>query len=245
VDRVGRFEAAHGGTLFLDEIGELPLDLQPKLLRALESREIFRVGANEPRRVNVRIVAATNRCLSREVDRGRFREDLYYRLCAVRVRLPPLRERSEDIPLLVRSLERDFRVGDNPPAPLSNAIVSRLKGQSWPGNIRELRNQVHLLLSLGPTAISEGEGDAAAAKPVAPATISVNLGDTLHEGEKELRRAYRKAYIERALQQAGGNVSKASLSAGVGRKFIQQAMKEYGLRAGSEDRPGTLSRRSR
>jgi transcriptional regulator with GAF, ATPase, and Fis domain len=237
-ERTGRFEAAHGGTLFLDEIGELPLDLQPKLLRALESRQVFRVGSNEPRRVDVRIVAATNRSLSREVDRGRFREDLYYRLSVVPIRIPPLRERTEDIPLLVRSFEREWRAGGDPPAPLSEAVVSLLKAQSWPGNVRELRNRVDLMLSLGLTAVPDGERDAGEADSFAPAALSVNLGVPLHVGLEHIGEVYRKAYLELALEETGGNVSQAAKIAGVGRAFVQKAMKRYGLRGASEDRSG-------
>ena len=241
--RVGRFEAAHGGTLFLDEIGELPLDLQPKLLRALESREVCRLGSYEPRRVDVRIVAATNRSLSREVDRGRFREDLYYRLSVVPIRLPPLRERSEDIPLLIRSFEREWRAGDNPPAPLSEAVVSLLKAQSWPGNVRELRNRVDMMLSLGlPAMVDKGDGGDA---PVTPAALAVNLKVPLLVGLEHIEEAYRRAYLELALKETGGNVSQAAKIAGVGRAFVQKAMKRYGLRGAPEDRSSGVGSSSR
>ncbi|HSO00645.1 MAG TPA: sigma 54-interacting transcriptional regulator, partial [Candidatus Nanopelagicales bacterium] len=175
-ERKGRFEAAHGGTLFLDEIGELPLELQPKLLRALENREIYRVGSNEARRVDVRIVAATNRCLTREVDRGRFREDLYYRLSVAPIRLPPLRARAEDIPMLVRSFEQAWRDAGKNPAPLSDAALSLLKAQSWPGNVRELRNKVDMMLALGLTGLPDEDHEPDPVEEVVPAMMTVNLG---------------------------------------------------------------------
>ncbi len=146
-ERAGAFEAADGGTLFLDEIGELPIDLQPKLLRALERREVRRIGQNTPRNVDVRIVAATNRTLAREVERGAFREDLFYRLDVVRVELPPLRERAEDIPLLVEHFAKQLaRPGAHA---LERAQVRAFQEQAWPGNVRELRNAVARALSLG------------------------------------------------------------------------------------------------
>src|SRR5207248_3607098 len=130
---------ADGGTLFLDEIGELPLDLQPKLLRALERREVRRIGQNAPRTVDVRIVAATNRALASEVERGAFREDLFYRLDVVRVALPRLHERAEDIPLLADHFARQLaKTGEE----LPRAAVRAFQAQAWPGNVRELRNAV-------------------------------------------------------------------------------------------------------
>ena len=145
--RVGQFEEASGGTLFLDEIGELPLDVQPKLLRALEARAIRRVGATETIPIDVRIVAATNRDLAEEVNRGAFREDLYYRLAVIRVRVPPLRERREDVrPLLEHFVRRAFPTdaakADRVIAKVDEASWASLETHPWPGNVRELRNVV-------------------------------------------------------------------------------------------------------
>ena len=142
-DRVGRFEAAHGGTLFLDEIGEIPIDLQSKLLRALQEKQYERVGDERTKRADVRIIAATNRNLKEEVEAGRFREDLYYRLNVFPVQAAPLRERREDIPLLAKYFVEMLAKELNCPKPrLTEAGVARLQNYDWPGNIRELRNVI-------------------------------------------------------------------------------------------------------
>jgi transcriptional regulator with GAF, ATPase, and Fis domain len=142
-DRVGRFEAAHGGTLFLDEIGEIPIDLQSKLLRALQEKQYERVGDERTRRADVRIIAATNRNLKEETEAGRFREDLYYRLNVFPVRATPLRERLEDIPLLAKFFVGMLTQELKCPKPrLTEAGVARLQNYNWPGNIRELRNVI-------------------------------------------------------------------------------------------------------
>src|SRR5262249_20351239 len=150
--RQGLFEMAHGGTLFLDELGELPLDLQPKLLRALEQREIRRVGGSKPIKVDVRIIAATNRNLEDEVRGGRFRQDLFYRLSVVRVFLPPLRERTEDIPLLVKHFLAEANYNRKPDGSQKVGAFSReamdlLQTYKWPGNVRELVNTVERAVS--------------------------------------------------------------------------------------------------
>jgi transcriptional regulator with GAF, ATPase, and Fis domain len=234
-DRPGAFESASGGTLFLDEIGELPLDLQPKLLRALEQQQIRRVGSNTPRQVDVRIVAATNRSLALEVDRGRFREDLYYRLAVIPVRLPPLRERLGDIPLLIRHFEKQLqgRPGSRPTPPLSEAMVDAFAARAWPGNVRELRNEVARAVSLGADLVRGG----AAPKPPPSIGAAVDLSELLFSGRERIAEAYERAYIEAALRQTGGNVSRAAELAGVNRKFIQRAMKRYGLRSDSDPEP--------
>src|SRR4051794_425333 len=154
--RQGLFEMAHGGTLFLDELGELPLDLQPKLLLALEQREIRRVGSNKPIKVDVRIIAATNRNLEDEVRAGRFRQDLFYRLSVVRVLIPPLRERIEDIPLLIKHfLDAGYNKRPDGAAKItgvSRGAMDMLQAYKWPGNVRELVNTVERAVSF-----AEGE----------------------------------------------------------------------------------------
>jgi transcriptional regulator with GAF, ATPase, and Fis domain len=221
-DRAGAFEQADGGTLFLDEIGELPLDLQPKLLRALERREIRRVGGNQSRRVDVRIIAATNRSLVREVERGRFREDLYYRLAVIAVKLPPLRERAEDIPPLIEQFLRELGARPAPPAHLLTALAH----QSFPGNVRELKNAVARLVSLAGG--QPGEGPAPA---VAPSTAeSFDPGVPLRVAKERMIDAFERTYLEAALARTGGNISRAAELAGVSRKFVQRAVREHGLK---------------
>ncbi len=230
-DRPGAFEAANGGTLFLDEIGELPLDLQPKLLRALENREVRRVGSNNPHRVDVRIVAATNRSLVHEVDRNRFREDLYYRLAVVPVRLPPLRERLGDVALLVRHFEEKLRRPGQPPLPES--VIDDFCARSWPGNVRELRNAVARAISIGTLATAELSGTPAVIEPpsgvkTGEEAMTIDLSEPLFVGRERVAEAFERKYLAAALKQTNSNVSRAAEIAGVNRKFIQRAMKRWG-----------------
>ncbi|HEY4177888.1 MAG TPA: sigma 54-interacting transcriptional regulator [Kofleriaceae bacterium] len=216
-DRAGAFEAADGGTLFLDEIGELPLDLQPKLLRVLQNREVRRVGANERRAVDVRVIAATNRSLAQEVERGRFREDLYYRLAVVRVSMPPLRQRPDDIPLLVRHFAKTHE--------LPAHVIDEMRARAWPGNVRELRNAVERALSLGYPASPE-----TAPAPVPPAPIPIDLSVPLKDARDAMSEAFERAYLAAALEKTGGNATRAAQIAGVSRKFVQRALDRYDLR---------------
>jgi DNA-binding NtrC family response regulator len=219
-DRPGVFEEADGGTLFLDEIGELPLDLQPKLLRALEKREIRRVGASTARAVDVRIVAATNRSLESEVNAGRFREDLFYRLAVVQVTLPPLRARTEDLPMLVSHfLARFAPPGSKPPSPSPDALAV-LAARPWPGNVRELRNVVERAVSL------TGQG----AFGIAPAGAAAPLptGETLDLPFEEALDRFQRRYFDEALRKSGGNISAAARDAGVNRKLLQRLLKRWG-----------------
>jgi transcriptional regulator with GAF, ATPase, and Fis domain len=225
VDRPGAFEAAHGGTLFLDEIGELPLDLQPKLLRALEQRQVRRVGSNVAQKVDVRIVAATNRSLAIEVDRGRFREDLYYRLAVIPLRMPPLRERLGDIPLLFRHFESKLGPRGGPRSLVPEAVVDGFAARAFPGNVRELRNEVARVVSLG----AQVPGASAAPARTLSAGGEVDLSEPLFTGRERVAEIYERAYLELALRQTGGNVSRAADLAGVNRKFIQRALKRFGL----------------
>ncbi len=229
-DRPGRLEEADGGTLFLDEIGELPIEMQPKLLRAIERREVRRLGDDKVRRVDVRLVAATNRSLSVEIDRGRFREDLYHRLAEVVVHVPPLRSRLDDVPLLVRHLEAALRAQKPGLAPLDEATLARFRAMSWPGNVRELRNKVRFALLLGPERPQGVEVEPAVSLPACD--IAVCLGEPLLEGGERARAAYERAYLGMALEQTGNNVTRTAELAGVGRRYIQRAMERYGMRAG-------------
>ncbi|CAI2717580.1 sigma-54-dependent Fis family transcriptional regulator [Nitrospina watsonii] len=205
-DRKGRFELANGGTLFLDEVGEIPLEVQSKLLRVLQEGEYERVGDERTRTTDVRILAATNRDLKREVKEGRFREDLYYRLNVFPIELPPLRERTEDIPLLalhfIEAARRKFNQTVKPP---SRAVLSTLQKYSWPGNIRELQNLVERAvitsaagrLKFDLPGVSEPRESAA--QPVSqPAEEEVIPEAEMRKREKE--------NILRALQQAGGKI---------------------------------------
>jgi transcriptional regulator with GAF, ATPase, and Fis domain len=232
-DRQGAFEAADGGTLFLDEIGELPLELQPKLLRALEGLEVRRLGENRSRRVDVRIIAATNRSLAAEVDAGRFREDLYYRLAVVRVEIPPLRERLDDVAMLAEHFaaqlasRRPTSTG-TVPAALPPTFVRKLSQHRWPGNVRELRNAVARALSIGPEDFGQQNQRPPARLP------AIDLAVPLKAGRDNLVEEFEKAYLRAALAETGGNITRAADLAGVHRKFIHRAIRRYNLRTDGE-----------
>jgi len=223
-DRAGVFEEADGGTLFLDEIGELPIDLQPKLLRALERREIRRVGESAYRPVDVRIVAATNRSLEEEVNARRFREDLYYRLAVVRVTLPTLRARPEDIPLLVNHFIRQASPAD-PGVRLPEHVLASFMTQPWRGNVRELRNAVRRALS-----VADYSTDSLVPPP--PSPMGGHSAETLSRlPYPEALERFERDYFEAALRESGGNISAAARRTGVNRKLIQRLLKRHGLKA--------------
>ncbi len=227
-DRAGVFEEADGGTLFLDEIGELPLDLQPKLLRALEKREIVRVGENERRTVDVRIVAATNRSLDAEVNAGRFREDLFYRIAVVKVTLPPLRSRSQDIPMLVEHFLKRLAPPAGPAPTLPAEVLEGLSGRPWRGNVRELKNVVERAVAL---AGSGGEVEAVDARASSPGDVDTTSLAQLpyHEARERLLVSFERSYFRAALEAAGGNVSAAARTTGVSRTLLHRLMKRHGL----------------
>ena len=229
--RVGRFELAHTGTLLLDEVGDLGAEAQAKLLRAIEAREIERVGGGQPIRVDVRIIAATNKDLTRAVSEGRFREDLLFRLNVIPLHVPPLRERPADIPLLVRhfSALHLARTGQRPPRWTAEAVAA-LSRYRWPGNVRELANIVERLSILH--AGSDVTEDAVrAVLPVErgptttplpdPAALDRSLTDTLDEYERML--------IARALSMAGGNVAEAARKLKTDRPNLYRRMRRLGL----------------
>jgi transcriptional regulator with GAF, ATPase, and Fis domain len=224
-DRKGVIEEADGGTLFLDEIGELPLSMQAKLLRAIETRSVRRVGSNTAKPVDVRIVAATNRPLGRAVNEGTFREDLFYRLAVVEVALPPLRARRDDIPMLASHFYRTLGgQGDLP-----QAFLAMVAQRSFPGNVRELRNFVERAMLLGTISPS--------LKRLSVAPPPKALGDLapLHLPLKEARQAwtesFEQVYVRGVLERAKGNVTHAAELAGVSRRFLQRLAARLGIRA--------------
>jgi DNA-binding NtrC family response regulator len=228
-ERRGLFEEAHGGSLFLDEVGELPLALQPKLLRALEAREVRRVGANTGRRIDVRVVAATHRSLAESVNQGAFREDLYYRLAVVEIVVPSLRSRREDIPRLARHFWKSF---SGPSAPFPEQLVPDLLARSWPGNVRELRNFVERTVALG-----WATGRATDAGPAAPAGLDplVPLHLPLQEARRVWNDQFEALYAGAMLRHTDGNVTRAAELAGVNRRSLQRMIAKLGLRARDED----------
>ena len=230
-DRRGVFEEADGGTLFLDEIGEMPLSLQSKLLRAIETRTIRRVGASSSRPIDVRLVAATNRDLARCVNEGTFREDLYYRLAVVDVTLPPLRVRPEDVPVLAQHFYDRLAPGAGVlPADFARMLASR----SWPGNVRELRNFIERSVSLGFVSPS-GAAPVPRGAPGAPPRVDVSSPVPLHLPLKDARQAwtasFEEVYVRAMLRATGGNVTRAAELAGVSRRFLQRLAARLGIKA--------------
>jgi len=232
-DRIGVFEHAHGGTVFLDEVGDLPPDLQPKLLRVLEKKEIRRVGSNVVRPIDVRIISATNRKLENEVNAGRFREDLLYRLSVVRIEIPPLKKRKEDLrPLTVQFL-REFR-GEDVLKDVENLdrAVEAFKNYDWPGNVRELRNLVEMAV------YSERRPlDLASFLYISRQKTHEELARSDHIAERPFKEAkgeliseFETAYIREMLRKHGGNISKAARDAGIERAYLQRLIKKYGLK---------------
>jgi len=222
--RIGRFELAHRGTLFMDEVGELPPDLQVKLLRALQEREIERVGGTQPIRVDLRVIAATNRDLEEDVRAGRFRADLFYRLNVVPLRMPPLRERREDIPTLaMHFLNLYARRLNKPLQGFTPATIRRLEAYDWPGNVRELQNVVERLcvLATGPTV----SGDPTATLPSVSRQQSGASGGSLQSVEKR--------HIEATLESAGGRIEGpdgAAARLGLAPSTLRARMRKLGVR---------------
>jgi DNA-binding NtrC family response regulator len=218
----GAFERAHGGTLFLDEIAELPLDLQPRLLRALESRKVRRVGGRQERRVDVRVVAATNRDMRAEVAAGRFREDLYFRLAVAVVRVPPLRDRLDDLPQLVLSLLADL---GRPDLRVADSTLAMLRSHPWPGNVRELKNALSCAIAFvdaGTTVLEPRH-----IRLLAPSSADSAL-DGLPLGGRLLEHIERVA-IRQTLAQAEGNKTYAARALGIAVSTLYEKLKKYGL----------------
>ncbi len=243
--RIGRFELAHHGTLFLDEVGDLGPDAQAKLLRAIEAKEIQRVGGNRVIRTDVRILAATNHDLQRAVRGGTFREDLYFRLNVIPLAIPPLRDRSEDVPELVAHFSEQFlqRTGQARPRWRSDAL-QLLRDYPWPGNVRELANIIERLAILHPGAEMTGqqvedvlivEHDQLEAPPITPTRAQPGVGDraTAEHAASLADRldAFERTVIARALAEAGGNVADAARRLQTDRPNLYRRMKRLGINA--------------
>jgi len=222
-DRRGLFQAAQGGTLFLDEIGDMPLALQVKLLRALEERKIRPVGAHESFDVNVRVIAATHRKLEERIASGDFREDLYYRLNVVKLYIPALAERREDIPLLASSflarLTERYRRGG---LAFSPDAMQLLVSAPWPGNVRQLLNVIEQAVALSPTEVI----------PDSLVRQALDAGDTALTPLDEARRAFERDYLVRILKITGGNVTKAARLAGRNRTEFYRLLERHSLEPG-------------
>ncbi len=227
--RTGAFEEANGGTLFLDEIGELPLDLQPKLLRVLENRTIKRVGGSAIREVDVRIVAATNRDLRAEVNAGRFRADLFYRLAVVRVSMPSLRDRREDIPVLVDSILASLRATPHAADALrAPAFLDKLTHGDWPGNVRQLRNHLERCLVFESPLAPEAHAIDAGERLGAGAAIDVTL--PFAEARQIVLDDFERRYVEALLAAHDGKVADAARAAGVHRVHLYRVMRKLGVK---------------
>jgi DNA-binding NtrC family response regulator len=241
----GAFERAHGGTVFLDEIGELPLAMQPKLLRVLERKEVRRVGGSKTIEVDVRIVAATNRDLGVEVNRGRFREDLYYRLAVARAHVPPLRERKDDLPLLIEHILQTTPGGET--ASIAQETIDLMMKHDWPGNVRELRNVIERAVLLAespeneealrrtPQSAPKAESSVSvtpsqtATSSEAMMTVPVDVTIPFKNAKQNVISEFERRYISRLLAQHDGNISAAARAAGIDRMSIHKMLHRLGL----------------
>jgi len=249
--RVGIFEAAEGGTVFLDEVGELPVELQPKLLRVLERREVVRVGSTTPRPVQVRVLSATWRDLRQMINQGRFREDLYYRLAQARVTIPPLKERADDIPLLVYHFLQRLPASTQGARAISQEALAELVRREYAGNVRELKSTVERAAMMAEGAVItsadlafermlSGERTRAAAGPEVPVTgerpnaTPANPSAPLQpfkEAKRTLIDEFEKDYLQRLLHRTGDNLSRAAALAGIERHYLRDLFRKHGLRS--------------
>jgi DNA-binding NtrC family response regulator len=227
---IGAFERAYGGTLFLDEIGELPSSLQPYLLGALERRSFKRVGGNKQIPVDVRIVCATNRDLREEVNKGLFRQDLYFRIAVVTLNIPPLRDRAGDIPLLVEHFLREAGYDGELDTIVSPSVMSMLQTHRWPGNVRELRNFVEATLAMGeapPLAAEESAG-----QPASFLTVPIEelMKRPYADARGQLLQDFEAVYLRALLERTSGNVASAAREAKMARSYLNEMLRRHRLR---------------
>ncbi len=234
IRRDGAFQAADGGTIFLDEIGELPLDLQPKLLRVLEERQIRRVGGNTQQNVDVRVIAATNRDLRTEVNEGRFRSDLYFRLALIRVKVPALREHLEDIPLLVeRLLGASRNASPEIAASLTSPdFIATLQRGNWPGNVRELRNHLESCLVLRQVLPFGSPSEPPPTQASPSNSTAVDAGLPYHQARMQSQVAWEAQYLRALLNRHDDNVDRAAQAAGISRAYLYRLLSRHGIRRG-------------
>jgi DNA-binding NtrC family response regulator len=233
--RIGKFEAADKGTLFLDEIGDMSLSTQAKVLRVLEDKKFQRLGSNETVSSNVRIISATNKDLKVEVEQGRFREDLYYRLCVVNINLPSLRQRKSDIPALVQAFCNRYSLAyRNEPVRISKGVLKAILEYDWPGNVRQLRNLIERAVVLTDTdeitldvlpedMLSNELPENDLMQNLSNLTVPASLNF------KEAKKEFERKYIERCLDQTSGNITQAAALLGMHRQSLQHKIKELGL----------------
>jgi two-component system response regulator GlrR len=229
----GKFVAANGGTVFLDEIGELDLDLQPRLLRVLERREVCPVGSTTPIPIDVRVISATHRNLRQEMTRKAFREDLFYRFAVASVKLPPLRERLEDIPILVDTFLAQHSARDGQRYELGDAAIRRMGGRAWPGNVRELRNAVEELLAFGDDPIS---GEERRVSDDSSNDVGLDELGPFKQEKAQLVSAFEERYLKTLLPRHGNNISASAVAAGLDRVHLLRLLDKYNLRARGADR---------
>jgi transcriptional regulator with GAF, ATPase, and Fis domain len=235
--RQGAFELAHGGTLFLDEIGELPLDLQPRLLRAIEQRSFRRVGGNKELRVDIRVIAASKRNLKMEVERGKFREDLYFRLAVVPIDLPPLRERRGDVPLIAARLVERLRAASGAEVRIRPEAMASLQSHDWPGNVRELRNvlerAVYMARALGHEEVGPSHlplvGDATSSATDGGGLPPFDGALSYRETKARFEEDFERRYVRWLLDRHDGNISAAARAADMDRKYLHKLAKRHGL----------------
>jgi DNA-binding NtrC family response regulator len=245
-DRVGAFEAADGGTVFLDEIGELPLEVQPKLLRALEQREIRRVGETKARKVNVRVISATNRDLEREVNKGTFRGDLYFRIAVITVRVPPLRERTEDLPHLIRAFLKQLDALDSESL-FGPDVLAELANHEWPGNVRELRNYVErsivlqtARLSFTPGSTPGVAGPTGTSTPSGEVSAAVDVNVPYKVAKEQLIDGFERAYVRAVIAACNGNMTRAARMAGIDRMYLHRLVQKHGSRSAAGSPSGAV-----
>ncbi len=233
--RAGAFERAHGGTVFLDEVGELPLDVQPKLLRVLEDHTVQRLGEGVRRSVDVRLVAATHRNLASMVAQGTFREDLYYRLAVLELEVPPLRERGSDLVRLARAIAGELAPDDVRALNDVERAIASVGGHRWPGNVRELRSFVRRVVLLGQAgvgqaAVIDGAAGGTARASDADEDLAIRADLSYADAKTKLLERFERRYLERVLGETGGNVAAASRRAELSRSRLYELLTHHGLK---------------